>query len=117
MEVTLEEATSYANWLSATTGKIYRLISETEWERIMRGSAVTPSSNVATNTDLVITNDLLLAPFSGSAERTHPDADGQLWSADMLRIPTNRNRAPLMQINCRQPIRRETLSSMIASSH
>jgi hypothetical protein len=36
VQVTLQEAKSYANWLSPTTGKAYRLISEAEWERIMR---------------------------------------------------------------------------------
>ena len=36
VEVTLEEAKAYANWLSAKTAKTYRLISEAEWERIMR---------------------------------------------------------------------------------
>ena len=40
-EVTLEEARSYATWLSAKTGKTYRLISEAEWERIMRAGTTT----------------------------------------------------------------------------
>jgi formylglycine-generating enzyme required for sulfatase activity len=41
VQVTLEEAKSYANWLSATTGKTYRLISEAEWERIIRAGTTT----------------------------------------------------------------------------
>ena len=31
------EATSYGEWLSAATGRVYRLPTETEWERAARG--------------------------------------------------------------------------------
>ena len=41
VEVTLEEARAYTNWLSAKTGQTYRLISEAEWERIMRAGTTT----------------------------------------------------------------------------
>ena len=41
VEVTLEEAKSYASWLSTATGKTYRLISEAQWERIMRAGTTT----------------------------------------------------------------------------
>ena len=41
VEVTLEEAKAYANWLSAKTAQTYRLISEAEWERIMRAGTTT----------------------------------------------------------------------------
>jgi formylglycine-generating enzyme required for sulfatase activity len=35
-EVPLHEARAYAKWVSASTGKTYRLLSEAEWEYVMR---------------------------------------------------------------------------------
>ena len=41
VEVVWEDAKAYTNWLSSKTGKTYRLISEAEWERIIRAATTT----------------------------------------------------------------------------
>jgi formylglycine-generating enzyme required for sulfatase activity len=41
IEVTFEDARAYVTWLSSSTGKSYRLLSEAEWERVMRGGTST----------------------------------------------------------------------------
>jgi formylglycine-generating enzyme required for sulfatase activity len=40
-EVPLHEARSYAKWMSVTTGKTYRLLSEAEWEYVVRAGTTT----------------------------------------------------------------------------
>ena len=40
-DVSLDDARSYAKWLSAHTGKTYRLLSDAEWEHITRAGTTT----------------------------------------------------------------------------
>lgn len=42
VNVSWNDAVAYANWLSRHTGKTYRLLSEAEYEYVMRGGTTTP---------------------------------------------------------------------------
>ncbi len=42
--VSWDDAKAYVAWLSATTGRTYRLLSEAEWEYVARGGSTTPFS-------------------------------------------------------------------------
>ena len=50
INVTWNDAVSYVEWLSKTTGKSYRLLSESEWEYVGRGGTTTVFSTGPTIT-------------------------------------------------------------------
>ena len=63
--VNWHDAKSYVTWLSGTTGKAYRLLSESEWEYVARAGTTTPSYFGARPSSSQANND-------GTDERTTP---------------------------------------------
>jgi len=89
--VSWEDASAYAQWLSATSGKAYRLLSEAEYEYIARAGSTTAFVWGDSGKDMCAYAN----GFDASAGRVHPDwpaadcDDGYAFTAPVRAFPAN----------------------------
>jgi len=70
MNISWEDASAYADWLSRKTGQRYRLLSEAEWEYAARAGTTTPFAHGDTISPSK-------ANYDGSADGAGPSADNR----------------------------------------
>jgi len=89
--VSWEDARAFAEWLSARSGKTYRLLSEAEFEYVARAGAMTAFPWGASENNICAHAN----SFDLTAGRAHPDwpaaacDDGYLHTAPVQRFPAN----------------------------
>ena len=72
IDVNRDDARAYVAWLSSTTGKRYRLLSEAEWEYVARAGTSTPFHTGASIAPQQANYDWRVAYGAGATQASHP---------------------------------------------
>lgn len=89
--VSWEDASAYAQWLGAKSGRAYRLLSEAEYEYMARGGSTTTFAWGDSDKEMCTHAN----GFDASAKRVHPDwpaadcDDGYAFTAPVRAFPAN----------------------------